>query len=176
MGLVHRDLKPANLLLCRYGKDVDMLKVVDFGLAKEGESELNVRAVKLTKPRTVLGTAAYLAPESIKGSRLVDHRADLYALGCVAFWMLTKRLVFEEKNPVRMIHAHTSQAPPRLRTVMPEAPQVLDDLIDHCLRKKPEERPNDASEIRARLEQLSAEGYWTDTEARGWWAEHMPTG
>jgi serine/threonine protein kinase len=170
-GLVHRDLKPANMILCRYGQDVDMLKLVDFGLAKE-EAPIGEAGKKLTRMRTVLGTAAYLAPESRAGSVHVDHRADLYGLACIAFWLLTGRLVFSEKNPIKMIHAHIAEAPPRVSEHASGVPAALDALIDRCLAKAPEDRIQDARTLRAALDELCRETYWTDDEARQWWTRY----
>lgn len=167
-GLVHRDLKPANLVLCRYGRDWDMVKVVDFGLAKESVAKPG-GAQKLTRMRTVLGTAAYLAPESRTGSVHVDHRADLYGLACIAFWLLSGRLVFDEKNPIRMVNAHVTQEPRHVREFVPEVNEDLDSLIHKCLAKDPADRIQDARAMRTALDAMSRDEYWTDAEAREWW-------
>jgi serine/threonine-protein kinase len=167
-GLVHRDLKPANLVLCRYGRDWDMVKVVDFGLAKESVGKPG-GAKKLTLMRTVLGTAAYLAPESRTGSVHVDHRADLYGLACIAFWLLSGRLVFDEKSPIRMVNAHVMQEPPHVREFVPEVNEDLDSLIHKCLAKDPADRIQDARAMRTALDAMSRDEYWTDAEAREWW-------
>jgi eukaryotic-like serine/threonine-protein kinase len=90
-GLVHRDIKPGNIQVCRMGQYSDWVKVLDFGLVKSQASE--VHEPGLTAPNTVTGTPAYLSPESALGET-VDRRTDLYALGCVAYWMLTGRYVF----------------------------------------------------------------------------------
>lgn len=173
-GLVHRDLKPANLILCRYGQDLDMLKLVDFGLAKEA-SPLAGRAKKLTRLRTVLGTAAYLAPESRSGSVHVDHRADLYGLACIGFWLLSGRMVFDEKNPLKMVRAHVSAVPPRVSELVPDVPPELDALIDKCLAKNPDDRIQDARSLRKSLDTVCGDQRWTDDEARDWWQIHGDT-
>jgi len=170
-GLVHRDLKPANLILCRYGQDLDMLKLVDFGLAKEASPSAG-RAKKLTRMHTVLGTAAYLAPESRAGSVHVDSRSDLYGLACIAFWLLTGRMVFEEKHPIRMVRAHVSAVPPRVTEFAPDVPSELDAIIDKCLAKKPEDRIQDAQSLRKALETVCGDDGWTDEDAREWWKRH----
>ncbi len=173
-GLVHRDLKPANLILCRYGQDLDMLKLVDFGLAKEASPSAG-RVKKLTRMRTVLGTAAYLAPESRAGSVHVDSRADLYGLACIAFWLLSGRMVFDEKNPIRMVQAHVSAVPPRVTEFAADVPPELDAIIDKCLAKKPEDRIQDARSLRKALETVCGDQGWTDEDAREWWKSHGDT-
>jgi len=104
-GLVHRDIKPANLILCRYGLDYDFLKVLDFGLVKEQVVE-EPDAVRLTQHGRIIGTPAFMAPEMAMGTGTADARSDLYALGCVASWLLAGRLVFEAKTSVRWWEMH----------------------------------------------------------------------
>ena len=107
-GLVHRDIKPANLFVCQMGREYDFLKVLDFGVVKRivGDED-----TVLTGKGGISGTPAYLAPETILGGQEVDGRTDLYALGCVAYWMLTGMLVFESDNPVRMMMDHANKKP-----------------------------------------------------------------
>ncbi len=168
-GLVHRDLKPANVMLCQYGRDGDFVKVVDFGLVKGALP--TTAEIPLTKEHTVLGTPAYLAPESLQGSSKVDPRADIYAMGCMAFWLLTGRLVFEYDQALPMVRAHSSEAPPApSRFVTAPMPQALDALVLQCLSKQPEQRPSAAALLR-QLENLPA-GPWTADDARSWWAAH----
>src|SRR4029450_10027774 len=87
-GLVHRDIKPANIFLCRYGEDHDFVKVLDFGIVKATAATAETGAA-LTREMTVHGTPAFMAPEQAVGSADVDGRADIYATGCVAYWLLT---------------------------------------------------------------------------------------
>lgn len=154
-GLVHRDLKPANLMLCRVGLEVDFVKIVDFGLAKDSSSEKQP-STKLTSDRTVLGTAAYLAPESLKGSAFVDAHADIYALGCIAFWLLTGELLFDAKTPMKMAKAHCIEPAPRVHDLKPEVPAELDALVAQCLSKEPSARPESALAVAMRLQALAA--------------------
>ncbi len=167
-GIVHRDIKPANLMLCRYGMDLDFVKLLDFGLAKAIQREGTEGA--LTREGIVLGTAAYIAPESLKGSALVDHRADLYALGAIAFWLVTGRLVFDLDKSMAMVRAHLSQIPPLASTCSPFAiPRELDDLIAWCLQKEPGQRPQSAADLSASLLAVPLTEAWSKNDAERWW-------
>jgi eukaryotic-like serine/threonine-protein kinase len=168
IGLVHRDLKPSNVMLCKYGLDADFVKVVDFGLVKVGNLATE-GAVPLTKEHTVLGTPAYLAPESLKGSRTVLPSADVYALGCIAFWLLTARLVFDYQQTSKMVAAHAGETPPPPSRHAPTGvPAELDALVLSCLAKQPESRPS-AGELVQQLERLQLARAWTGEDARRWW-------
>lgn len=170
-GLVHRDLKPANLMLCRYGLDYDFIKIVDFGLAKQQESQPD--AFKLTSDNTVLGTAAYLAPESLKGSSFVDGRADIYALGCLAFWLLTAELLFNYDRPVPMAKAHVADQPRHVTELVADLPLELDAIVHLCLAKKPEDRPQSAAALAEQLRLVPLKVPWTAQRAEQWWVEHQ---
>ena len=103
-GLIHRDIKPGNIYVCRYGRSVDFVKVLDFGLVKvrqeESDSEL-----ALTAEGDVGGTPAFMAPEQAVGDE-IDARADIYQVGCVAYWMLTGRFVFEGETTIKTVMMH----------------------------------------------------------------------
>jgi len=109
------------------------------------------------------------------GSR-VDGRADLYALGCVAYWLLTGTLVFSADTPMQMLVKHTSERPepPSSRAELP-IPEALDRLVLWCLEKKPEDRPPGARELAAQLRALPVETPWVEADAVGWWDRHRPT-
>src|SRR4029450_7729179 len=145
-GLVHRDIKPANIYICRMGLDYDFAKVLDFGLVKirsrSREDSLT------TMDQSTTGTPAYMAPECILGDVEVDRRADVYALGCVAFFALTGSLVFEAENSMQMLmhHLHTEPTRPSERSELP-IPRELDNLILACLQKDPALRPQNAGEL-----------------------------
>lgn len=174
-GLVHRDVKPANFMTCRYGGEHDFLKVLDFGLVKKPVPEGGDAGI--TRPAAVLGTAAYLAPESVKGSKFVDGRADLYALGAVGFWLLTGRLVFEHAQAMAMIRAHIAEPPPRSSQHSPfTVPAELDELLYACLAKDPNDRPANAGVLRRRLEQVPLVTRWDEDRAAAWWSEHPSVG
>jgi serine/threonine-protein kinase len=167
-GLVHRDIKPANIQLCRRGRDCDYVKVLDFGLVKRyGPAETVELA--LTTPNMLAGTPAYLSPETASGEP-VDHRTDIYSLGCVAYWMLTGRPVFHADNVVQMIARHLQAVPdPPSRHSGFSIPAALDDLVLACLAKRPCDRPSGAWELGDLLERVQGEWPWTREEAGRWW-------
>jgi serine/threonine-protein kinase len=168
--LVHRDLKPANFMICRYGGEFDFLKILDFGLVKKPPGRESTAG--LTNPATVLGTPAYLAPESLGGSKFVDGRADLYALAAVAFWLLTGRLLFETDKPLVMVKMHLTDPPPRASAHSRfEIPGALDSLLIDCLQKKPDERPSSVDVVRRRLEEIPLAAPWNRDRAETWWKE-----
>jgi eukaryotic-like serine/threonine-protein kinase len=173
-GLVHRDIKPANIFLCRYGEDCDFVKVLDFGLVKAFDDD-TAHGPGLTRQNVVQGTPAFIAPEQALGEAGVDGRADIYATGCVAYWLLTGDHVFSADTPMGVImhHAHTNPLPPSARTEMP-IPDALDRLVLACLAKNPADRPQSARELSLRLAEVPSEAAWTENRARDWWVQHHP--
>jgi len=170
-GLVHRDIKPGNLFICRYGLEVDILKVLDFGIVKElfsgehlsGEGEAAL----------VVGTPGFMSPEVMLGSPEVDWRADLYALGCVAYLMLAGRPVFSGDLEVEVAQ-HLRAAPPALSDVADvEIPHRMEQVVMACLEKHPADRPADAAEVLHELEAVALERPWTLGRAQDWWREYM---
>ena len=146
-GLVHRDIKPANLFVCRRGLDVDFVKVLDFGLVKLQDG---AERTQLTMDDAISGTPAYIAPEMATGGA-VDHRADIYAIGCVAFYLLTGSVVFAGETPMAMVFAHAQREAPSPLSLRPDLPAGLDALILACLRKDPAARPQSCGALRAEL-------------------------
>jgi serine/threonine-protein kinase len=173
-GLVHRDIKPSNLFACRVGLETDFVKVLDFGLAKGG-FEPGENQARITAPDITTGTPAYMAPEMVRG-RDVDGRADIYALGCVGFWLLTGRMVFEADSPTQMILAHVENQPePPSAIAEFEIPEKLDNLLLSCLEKDPDLRPQSAEELAEQLIRCSGEKSWAGKAADRWWRENLPT-
>jgi serine/threonine-protein kinase len=170
-GLIHRDVKPANIFTCRLGPDYDFVKVLDFGLVKSTGEDAG-GATALTQEGSVAGTPAFMAPELALGDGSVDGRADIYALGCVAYWLLTGQPVFAGETPVATLLKHVQEAPlpPSRRTEM-EIPEDLEAVILACLAKDPEQRPQTAEEMDARLAACSV-GTWTKDRAEEWWTLH----
>jgi serine/threonine protein kinase len=174
-GLVHRDIKPANILTCRYSREYDFVKVLDFGLVSLRREVDDGRNPTLTAQGVFGGTPTYLAPEVAEG-QLADGRADLYALGCVAYWLLTGRTVFEGESPLAIMLAHVRERPvPPSRISELGIPPALDDLVLACLEKDPANRPASADELRIRLESCPTVDVWTQEQARQWWDLHRPT-
>ena len=175
-GLVHRDIKPANIFLCRYGEDYDFVKVLDFGIVKATHDTAETGLV-LTREMAVHGTPAFIAPEQALGGADLDGRADIYATGCVAYWLLTGQLVFTAETPMALLlhHARTPPTRPSARTELP-IPAALDDLVLSCLAKNRAERPQSARELSRRLAAVEGTSAWTEERARDWWATHWPAG
>ena len=173
-GLVHRDIKPANVVITRAGTTFDFAKVLDFGLVKL-DSARKAEDIKLSTDGSTSGTPAFMAPEVILGVADTDHRVDLYALGCVAYWLLTGKLVFEGKSVVETMFHHAHTPAPRLSTrtelVIPAA---LEDLIMECLEKDPARRPASAELVSTRLDDVPLESPWTTERAERWWGMHRP--
>jgi serine/threonine-protein kinase len=173
-GLVHRDIKPSNIFTCRLGLQVDFVKVLDFGLVKavhEGGRE----ATLLTMPDSTTGTPAYIAPEMVRGDRIADHRVDIYTLGCVAYWLLTGRLVFQATNAIQLMYQHANAIPvPPSQLSEFEVPEALDRAILACLAKFPEERPQSAAELAGQLLAALPDAAWTEETAHRWWDRHHP--
>jgi serine/threonine-protein kinase len=173
-GLVHRDIKPSNLFACRLGLSVDFVKVLDFGLVKSVRPQ-GPDSMLLTAADVTTGTPAFMAPEVALGEVNVDARADIYAIGCVAFWLLTGRQVFEAETPVKMMlqHIQAEPAPPSSLSE-DEIPPELDRLILACLAKKQEDRPRDMRELERALAAVACKSLWTTEEAEEWWDLHLP--
>ena len=172
-GMVHRDIKPANVYVCRMGLEYDFVKVLDFGLVKVRDRAAGADTL-LTVDHTTTGTPAYMAPEIILGDADVDSRADVYALGCVAYYLLTGSLVFEAETPMKMLlqHAHAKPVPPSQRTELP-IPRELDDLVLACLEKDPNDRPQSAEDL-FRLAVGCPCNAWNQASAKSWWKTHLP--
>jgi serine/threonine-protein kinase len=172
-GLIHRDIKPANIFTCRLGPDSDFVKVLDFGLVKSTGEESG-GGTALTREGAVPGTPAFMAPETALGDVTVDGRADIYALGCVAYWLLTGQPVFVGDTPVATLlkHVREEPLPPSRRTEL-EIPEDLEAVILSCLAKDPEARPQTAEKLDARLA-ACAVAVWTKEHADEWWRLHGP--
>lgn len=172
LGLVHRDIKPANIMLSLRGGVPDYVKVLDFGLVKE----VKERDPGMTANNTLLGTPLYLAPEAITEPESVGARTDLYALGAVAYQLLTGRPPFEGTSVVEVCSKHLLAEPtaPSLATTHP-VPPALDELVLACLAKSPAARPASAQVLRDRLEGIELGERWTTADARAWWAEEAPS-
>jgi serine/threonine-protein kinase len=169
--LVHRDIKPANIYVCRHGRDVDFVKVLDFGLVKTVDAAEHVR---LTADAVISGTPAYMAPEQILGHGEQDARSDIYAVGCTAYWLLTGQLVFEGHSAMETLMGHAHEVPiaPSQRTDV-RVPVSLDRLVLACLDKDPARRPQTADELSGKLLACQTRP-WSREDARRWWEHHQP--
>jgi DNA-binding NtrC family response regulator len=169
-GLVHRDIKPANLFVCQLGSEFDFLKVVDFGVVSRQSAPSKA---PITVTGMVIGTPAYLAPEVLSGHGAFDGRADIYALGCVAVWLLTGRPLFDGTDAMTLLMHHSDRVPAVPSMIPAEVPAELDALIVACLAKDPAQRPTAAS-LWERLDALRLPHAWNQHRAREWWEQHAP--
>ncbi len=169
-GLVHRDVKPANVWL---EAPTGRVKLLDFGLARPGGGDPG-----LTESGAILGTPAYMSPEQARG-RPVDHRCDLFSLGCVLYRMATGRVPFQGDSAYAVIVAVASEEPAAPRAVNPDVPPALEALIQSLLAKEPGDRPASAAEVAAALDRVAAElPARADPPARtaDWTGRHAPAG
>jgi serine/threonine-protein kinase len=169
--LVHRDIKPSNIYVCRYGRRVDFVKVLDFGLVKRVRSfEDDETQLKLTSPFAVSGTPTFMAPEQVLGNAETDARTDLYAVGCVAFWLLTGRTVFQGATVMEVLMQHARDEPPSpSRYSELPVPAALDAVIVRCLAKSRDDRPQSADELAEALTAACDPRAWTSRRASEWW-------
>ncbi len=190
-GLLHRDIKPANIFLCRAADEVDVIKVLDFGIVHTLNEPLTdaVELVQLPAPNEVVtpsgrltiagslvGTPGYIAPEQAIGTT-VDARADLYALGCVAWWLLVGDEVYPRTDEDETIRSHAEQPVPPLRPRVREwLPEGLEQLVLALLAKDPRDRPKDARVVIEALRaiEIPADHAWTEPRAQAWWWTHKP--
>lgn len=174
IGLVHRDVKPANVILCERGLIPDTAKVVDFGLVKDVSGLSGAHDAALSNVDTIIGTPLYLAPEAILTPDEVDGRADLYAVGAVAYFLLTGSHAFSGGSVMEVCakHLHSTPVPPSERLGRP-LPEDLERTLTACLAKKPEDRPPSAEALRALLLACDVPP-WPTEDARQWWSEHQP--
>ncbi|HEY2731742.1 MAG TPA: serine/threonine-protein kinase [Polyangia bacterium] len=150
-GIIHRDLKPDNVFLCSEGGAVDVatVKILDFGIAKL-VSAGQMPAVTTTSE--LLGTPVYISPEQCKGAKDLDHRTDIYSLGCIAFELLTGQPVFHASSLAELIASHMFKPPPPLQELEPTVPAAFADLVLRMLAKSPDERPRTMEEIVADID------------------------
>ncbi|MHC4225058.1 MAG: serine/threonine-protein kinase, partial [Planctomycetota bacterium] len=163
-GMVHRDVKPNNIMLCVRGLDLDVVKVLDFGLAKSVGPE----AEQITVPLRITGTPLYMAPERLRDARSADARSDLYSLGAVGYYLATGRHAFEgsgEANVLQRVMSEAPQPPSGLVSI----PGDLERLLLACLEKEPADRPQNVGEILTSLEGLDP---WPPEAAEAWWRDH----
>lgn len=166
-GLVHRDIKPANVMLCRQGAEVDVVKVLDFGLVKNVD-EAHTR--DLTRALRILGTPSYMAPERIEHPSSADVRSDIYALGALGYFMRVGRPPYHGENDLALAYQVVNAPVPALA-----ADDPLSRLVDRCLQKRPDDRPQSAQQVIDLLDEMLHELQWSGADARKWWAAHAHT-
>lgn len=172
-GLVHRDIKPSNLIVCRQGLERDFIKVLDFGIAVPRHTTGARQEAFHRSPEGegggLMGTPAFMAPEVMRGE--AEPRSDLYALGCVAYWLVTGHQVFEASDIGDVVRRHRDEQPlpPSERTEL-DVPGAFDAVVLACLEKDPERRPANAAELASRLAAIPGPP-WGQQQAREWWQE-----
>ena len=153
-GVVHRDIKPENVLLSG-GAAI----VTDFGIAKAlSDARGHVTGATLTQFGTSLGTPAYMAPEQVAADPDVDHRADLYAFGCLAYELLTGRAPFAGRSPQKLLVAQMSENPQAVTEIRADTPPELADLVMQCLAKDAAARPQSAADVVRVLDVVTSSG------------------
>lgn len=152
-GMVHRDIKPANVFVCGYGREVDFVKVLDFGLVRVATAEQR----GLTVAGAITGTPAFMAPEQAVDGRAVDARADVYAVGALACFMLTGRTLFGNRSPAAYLAALKTKPVPPLAELGIAGPPGLVSLLQACLARDLDRRPETMDTVEARLGEIAAE-------------------
>jgi serine/threonine-protein kinase len=174
-GLIHRDIKADNLFTCRMAAEVDVVKVLDFGIVARVAGPGDGSRVHLSRLGTVQGTPTTMSPEQSMGL-VLDPRSDLYSLGCVAYWLLTGTDPFRYHDPYDILHAHVREAPvsPSRRLGRPILPD-LEALVIDLLAKDPTCRPQSAQELARRLAGLRVpeDAAWNEARAVAWWRTHL---
>ena len=156
-GIVHRDLKPENLFMVRDGEALggERPKILDFGIAKLGDEE---RTDKFrTRTGAVMGTPAYMSPEQCNDTGKIDHRTDIYSLGCVLFHLLVGRPPFDLEGVGAIISAHLREPAPIPSKVAPKVPAFLDAIVARCLAKEPDARYASMTELQHACEAALAQ-------------------
>jgi len=164
LGLIHRDVKPDNVLVSVRGLVPDLVKVVDFGLARTVGA-----ATRAEESGTVMGTARYMAPEAVSEPWGADARADIYAVGALAYFLLTGTELFHGTTATilsQQVHAIPDRPSSRLGV---ELPADLERIVMRCLAKDPAARPQSAVALAQELRRTAAANTWTDVDGHDWW-------
>lgn len=155
MGIVHRDLKPANLFLARRPDGSEVIKVLDFGIAKSTHPDIE-KGLGTSSAQMMIGSPPYMAPEQIDHGSPIDARTDLWAVGVVLYQLLSGELPFNGVTVVEVMYAVQSRTPAPLAKLVPDAPAALCALVDRCLSKDPQHRPAAAGEVSRALDEIAA--------------------
>jgi serine/threonine-protein kinase len=166
-GIVHRDLKPANLFLASTPDGREILKVLDFGIAKLSALVKHdvARSGALTGEHTMLGSPSYMSPEQVRDSSVIDHRADLWALGVILYEMITGQEPFLGGSVGEIFGAILHATPRPLRELCPGAPPGLEAVVERCLAREAHDRFSDIAELARALAPFGT-GAWTGHVAR----------
>ena len=168
LNLIHRDIKPANIFAAMRGGMYDVAKLLDFGLAK---SIVDLDSSKLTQEGAITGSPYFMAPEQATGDSEPDERTDIYALGAVAYFILTGKPLFDADRPIKIIIAHAHETPVPPSTHCADVPADLERIIMRCLEKAPEARFQSADQLAAALDVCDGADSWTQQDAERWWQQ-----
>ena len=173
-GIVHRDIKPENVMLTKKGQQFDVVKVLDYGLAKHLEPDAKDKP-KGSRGQGLTGTPLYLAPEAIDTPHLVDHMSDIYSFGALAYYLLAGETVFTGNDLVDICLKQVMERPVSLsERCKGDLHPDLEKIIMLCLSKAKEERPQSMQLVRQQLMQITLDVNWGSEEAESWWQNHQP--
>lgn len=166
VGLVHRDVKPGNIFAAKRGGVYDVAKLLDFGLVKQA---IETEGEHLTLDGTITGSPLFMSPEQATGENEPDGRSDIYALGAVAYFMLTGHPVFESDKPLKVLFAHVNEPVLPPTQWRGDIPDDLEKVVLKCLAKRPADRYQDVAALRYALRDTDCSGKWTRDDAAKWW-------
>ena len=166
LGLIHRDVKPLNIILTERGGLLDFAKVLDFGLVKDLNTD-----IEHTVADAIPGTPPYIAPERLSDPRNIDCRSDLYSVGAIAFNLLTGKPLFEGNSSMDIAYKVVAEVAPRVSEFV-AVDVELDQLVSDCLERNPDARPQSAQDIIERLQAIIGQDTWSQADARKWWSRH----
>ena len=172
-GLVHRDVKPQNVMLCEQGGACDIVKVVDFGLARNPDDSGDNQ---ITQSQHLIGTPMYMAPERVLDPMCIDPRSDVYAVGLLGFYLLTGREPHDPVDSMDALLKVVNERVPSLSKSVPEVSGELAMLINDCVQPDPQLRPASATEILGHLVRLQLREPWNPVRAESWWKHHAASG
>ncbi|MDF1745398.1 MAG: serine/threonine-protein kinase [Gimesia sp.] len=170
-GLIHRDIKPANIFAAQRGGIYDVAKLLDFGLVKEHSND-HASIENESSYASFSGTPHYMPPEQAVAYQEVDRRSDIYALGAVAYYLLTAQPPFSENNVIQLLAAHAKSEVVPPSKVNEKVPADLERIILRCMEKQAADRFPDAISLADALNQCKCATAWTNKMAASWWHEN----
>jgi serine/threonine-protein kinase len=168
VGLIHRDIKPSNVIVCSRGGIHDVVKLLDFGLARMEST--GPRGAALTQAGLIFGTPAYMSPEQASGHRAVDGRSDIYSLGALGYFLTTGEPPFVRDTVAQTLAAHLDEAVIPLRRLNAEVPPDFENAVMRSLAKDPDLRFADIASLDRALDACRTTGEWTQADAFSWWS------
>ncbi len=168
LNIIHRDLKPANIFAAVRGGLYDVVKLLDFGLAKPLHS---LDSANLTQEGSITGSPLFMSPEQATGDQEPDMRSDIYSLGAVMYFLLTGHAPFEYDKPLKVIVAHSMETPLPISEHVPNVPDELQQIVMRCLEKNPDDRFQQSEQLMFALESLGLARDWSRARAAHWWTE-----